>query len=140
MPLIVVDYSVLENLDRVTRLRVDPLFVGLYQSAGSIDRHLLIGGVVPCTFSGYDGLRPIVHWTVPAMTGPLAITRADPVLWTYDGGNPTGFVAGYYVVDVAGRLRWIEPIQTGPRPLTIAGQVHEVDPAFSSSTLYGAES
>jgi hypothetical protein len=112
--------------------------VGLYQNGPIPSRHTVLADLEPCTFGGYDGERTIADWTVAAMEGDRAVSRATPVLWTFDGIGSTGYVMGYYVVDGDGVLLWLEPRADGPVAMVTPGQTYQVVPVISVGTRYGA--
>lgn len=108
-----------------------PFRVGLYQNDWAPVRASTISEVVPCTFSGYDGLRTITGWGSPTLEGTREVIRADSQVWTHDGGSVGNWVIGYYVVDLSGRLMWAERRQEGSVSIVGAGQTVGVVPTFS---------
>lgn len=137
MGLIVVDEGALRACDLFARKWPTARRIGLYQNQVLLSRHTTIDTLEPAEFSGYDGERPLPDFAPPQMNGDRAIAYADPVTWSYDGGDPTGYVVGYYVVDDDGYLLWVEQRAAGPLAMVSQGQVYTVTPALSTATRYG---
>src|SRR3954447_19956134 len=78
--------------------------IGLYQNDWQPQPNQDIAAVVPATFSGYTGLQALTAWTAPAMTGDQAVSQADQVVWTHNGGPDSNWIYGIYVVDGSGAL------------------------------------
>lgn len=88
--------------------------VGLYQNDFNPRLDSTIANVVPCNFSGYDGLRLLYFFSPSFMSGIRATRLAQEYVWQYDGGPITNWVFGYYVVDLAGNLTIAERFCNGP--------------------------
>lgn len=110
---------------------VGTLKIGLFQNDWFPARSSTIAEVTPCTFSGYDGLRDVVSWSMPSVVGDRVAIQAASVTWTHDGGPLSNWVIGYYVVDLSGTLLWAERRAGGSVPMYGAGQTAGVIPAFS---------
>lgn len=139
MPLVVVDVGMMRALDKIARYRTPSLLIGLYQTTLTIDHLTPLGVIEPCIFSGYDGLREITGWTPAVMAGDRAISAADPVTWTYDGGVPTGWIAGYYILDYDGELLWLENRKDGPKAMRHAAKDYTVVPTLTHGTRFGGD-
>jgi len=112
-------------------------YVGLYQNEVTIDRHVTIDKLEDCDFSGYVGRQKIEAWGPADFVGDRAVSYAAPLTWEYDGGDPSGWVVGYYVVDEDGVLLWVEERPEGPVAMVQGGQFFQVTPSLSVGTRYG---
>lgn len=139
MSLVVVDEGALRSCGRLASAWPDARRVGLLGEDLVADRHATIANIVPATFSGYDGERAIEGWSLPVMEGDRAVSRATPVIWTYDGSSPSGYVFGYYVVDEDGALLHLEKRVGGPVAMVASGQQYKVVPVLTAGTRFGGE-
>lgn len=104
--------------------------IGLYQNDWDIQSSQGISAVVPATFSGYPGLLPITGWLAAALNGPAALTTADSLLWSHNGGPAQNYVFGVYVVADDGSLDWAEAIKNGPIPMYGLGGIIRYVPQY----------
>lgn len=86
---------------------------------------------VPCNFSGYSGLMLSFGWSAAVINNTRAVTEANALLWTHDGGPVGNFVYGYYVVDTAGELIWAERFCPAPQWVFKFGTKVRVVPSFT---------
>lgn len=112
------------------------LRIGLFQNDFTPSITATISNIVPCTFSGYDGLHAMEVWHTPYLFGDLAVIDADPRLWQHDGGDVQNYVYGYYVVDVSGALRWAERPSDFATPMVDSSSRYSVIPRFAQGSRY----
>jgi len=104
--------------------------VGLYQNDFNPRLNSTIANVVPCNFSGYDGLRLLYFLTPSFMGGVRAIRLAQEYIWQHDGGAIDNWVYGYYVVDLSGNLVVAERFCNGPFNMNTARRSFKLTPMF----------
>jgi len=112
---------------------------GLYQSDTVLRIDMTLSDLMPCDFSGYSGLLPVLYWQVPENVGPDAVCVASLLTWTRAVGPVSNWVVGYYVVDGAGGLVWASDSDEGSTLLAAPGQTHSVVPAVRLGSLYQGE-
>jgi hypothetical protein len=137
MSVVVVDLGMLRSVSQLGNGWPRVRRVGLFSNDVTIDRHTTFASLTPAAFSGYDGERDIGTWSVPVIEGDRAIVRAAPIIWTYDGGVPSGYVWGYYVVDDDGELLWADKRPELPVAMVAAGQNYTVIPVMTAGTRFG---
>jgi len=136
MSLIVTEVDMLGALADLLAAWAGKRRIGLFQNDWTPTPSSGISEVQPCDFSGYAGLQTLTGWTTPTLYGETAITSADQVVWTYNGGPAKNWVFGYYVVDNTGALRWAERNPNGSVALVVAGNTFPVVPAFSFGSKF----
>lgn len=104
--------------------------VGLFQNDVNPRLNTTIGNIVPCNFSGYDGLRLLYFFSPAFMGGIRAIRASQEYVWTYDGGPVTNYVYGYYIVDLAGNLTVAERFCDGPFAMDVPRRQFKLTPLF----------
>lgn len=87
------------------------------------------GNFTNCDFSGYDtdGIV-LTGWSAAAIAGGVAVSTADPVESTHDGGGTNNTIYGYYVLDSLGVLRWAHR-DPAPFLMNAAGLTYRVTPS-----------
>lgn len=137
--LVVVNAGVVANLDILRAGWTGNRFAGLFQNPDEPMRLWTIGTIIPATFSGYSGLKPLVNWLPAVISGDFALTSADLLTWTMTGTTVTNWVFGYYVVDSLGQLCWAER-KPGPGSAMVnTGNFYQVKPQFSLSSRFPQE-
>jgi hypothetical protein len=136
MSLVLVEQGMIEELDAMTTRWAGIRFAGLFQNDLVIQRTTRIEHIVPATFSGYVGLRPLMGWTPAAILGERAVSSAAPVTWVHDGGTSSNWIFGYYVVDPSGSLVWAERRPGPAKTMIYAGEIYEVSPQFSQGSRF----
>jgi hypothetical protein len=110
--------------------------IGLYRNDWDIQSSQDISAVVPATFSGYPGLLPLVNWTAAVLDGPAALTAADALMWSHDGGPVQNYIFGIYVVADDGSLDWAEAITNGPIPMYGVGGIIRYIPTYTLASKF----
>lgn len=136
MPLVLTYDGMLSHLAELTAAWGDDLLVGLWTGDFQPDRDWILSRIHPATFSGYAGLQPVINWSVPSLSGVVALSTADPVTWTHDGGVGNDYVFGYYVVHPSGTLLWAERRPGPPVALVRAGNSYTVAPRYTVGSRY----
>lgn len=117
-------------LDALTAAWTAHRRIGLYQNDWLIQSSQGISAVVPATFSGYAGLQPLANWTAAVLDGPAALTTADSLIWSHNGGPIQNYVFGIYVVADDGSLDFAEAIIDGPIPMYGLGGIIRYSPMY----------
>jgi len=126
--------TLLGDLSILTSLRtgwLHSLRAGLWSGAFEPRHDSTIGELGPASFSGYSGLRDMITWNTPVITGSRAVMQHGELLWHHDGGPDVDMVAGYYVVDTDGTLVWAEVRSAGPVLMQSATDVYRLVPAYT---------
>lgn len=131
MSIVVVNLGLVAQVTALRDACRSALRIGLFQNDWVPARSSTVAEVVPCTFSGYDGLRTIADWGTPTLIGDRVVMAAAVETWVHDGGTNSNWVIGYYVVDLSGTLQWAERRPGGSVPMYGAGQEVAVIPQFS---------
>lgn len=139
MPVIVSYDGSINACDAFTTRNTGLLRVGLFQNDWDPRPWQTISAVVPCDFSGYDGLHALMAWSAAVMEGDQAVSRAVERIWIHNGGPVQGYVFGYYVVDPTGKLLWAERDPAGPVPMINALGVYRCVPTWTQSSKFGNE-
>lgn len=113
--------------------------VGLFQNDIDPKEWFTISAIVPCNFSGYDGLHDMLTWNTAVMVGNQAVAKQPERFWVHDGGAVQGYVYGYYVVDDEGELLWAERDPNGPVPMFYAGNLYRCVPTWSQQSKFSGE-
>jgi len=104
--------------------------VGLFKNDLNPRLTTTIANVVPCDFSGYDGLRLLYFLTPEFMSGVRAMRLAQEYVWQHNGGPIDNLVYGYYVVDLAGQLALAERFCDGPFNMNVSRRSFKLTPMF----------
>jgi len=104
--------------------------VGLFQNDFNPRLNSTIANVVPCNFSGYDGVRLLYFLSPAFMAGIRAARLAQEYVWTHSGGPVDNWVYGYYIVDLSGALILAERFCDGPFRMNIARRQFKLTPLF----------
>jgi hypothetical protein len=90
------------------------------------------GDFTEANFSGYSGGVALGGWSAPAIVGGRAVSTANTVTQTHNGGATSNNIYGYYVVDAGGVVWWAERDPNGPILMSVNGQQYQVIPKWSA--------
>ena len=129
--IVVSDSGLVTQLDFLRAKWETKYRVGLFQNDGHPSLTWTLFNVVPCDFSGYSGLLQSFGWTASVVNNTRAVTEANPLTWTHNGGPIGNFVYGYYVVDDVGAYQWAERFCPAPVVVSRNGTRLRVRPSFT---------
>lgn len=127
----VVDDGLLSSLAALRVTWLPSLSFGLYQNDLTPEAATTIAEIDPCTFSGYVGLQLAAGWSLPVIDGARAVSLANLLTWTHNGGVLSNWVFGFYVVDGIGDLVLAQRFEDAPKLMEYNGVALFVHPTFS---------
>lgn len=131
MALRVVSAELIKTLTaQISLFNSGPYKCGLFQGAFSPSYTNVIGDITPATFGGYAGLKNLTSWGAITFVSPRAVCNHGSLVWTADGSSANS-IGGYYVVDSAGALAWVEPRVDGVITVGALGQTYTVIPQYT---------
>lgn len=134
--LVLSDNALIRNLDWLRAGWQGKLFVGLMQNEQDPEDWWTITQIQPAVFSGYDGVHEIRLWQPATLAGHIATTKAQTNVWEHSGGDVSGWVSGYYVVDETGAYMWAARRPGPPAAMIYAGNQYTVTPVYSIRSRY----
>ena len=131
MPVIVPDIAELELLDILVLSWGDTLVLKLYRNDLTPGPATELGDFNDANYSGYAAQEP-ENWTAPVDDGTgRAISEADTLTFTHNGGGVANNVYGYYVVNAGGDLLWCERFGTAPLVMASAADSFTLRPKLT---------
>lgn len=132
MSLKVVRGELIADLDRrAAQIVSDGYKIGLFQNNHVPTDLDVFSDLVVCDFSGYAGEQLLAGFSGAAWSSPRATTTGSTVIWTHNGGGTSNTVYGYYIVDGAGNLAWLEKRTGVGVVIGSAGQSYTVYPTLT---------
>lgn len=123
----------LPSLERLLDVLIGALspWVHLYVVDITLTPLTVLADLTECTVPGYTPQKT-TGWSAATIAGHVAVTYADPLVYTHGAGAGFQDVWGYYVTDgLSGPLLWCERGGAPPYALHVLGEGVLVQPRFT---------
>lgn len=108
----------------------------LFQNNATVNDATTLAGITEADFDGYAREPLATHWGTPGMVAGRASVDTDLITFTKAAGATTNNIYGYYVVDSAGDLLFLEKDPAAPIAMSTTGDTYSVKITFTEKSEF----